>query len=102
MKRQMKTKRIRYTCFFLVIFAHITVLNLFIVNEHGLTFFWQQATELRTFATHLITAALSLFVYALVDQAITYYRNGQAIVRESVLILCSISMMLSIGFLLLD
>ncbi|WP_147301911.1 hypothetical protein [Thalassotalea euphylliae] len=98
----MKTKRIRYTCFFLVIFAHISVLNLFYVNEHGITFFWQQAVELRTIATHVITAALSLLIYALVEQCLACYRKGQMAIREPVLILCSISMILSIGFLLID
>ncbi|REL25287.1 hypothetical protein DXX93_01080 [Thalassotalea euphylliae] len=98
----MDSKRIRYFCFFVVIFVHITVLNLFYVNEKGITFFWQQAIELNTIVTHLLAAGLSLLVYACAEQVVAYHRKGQVAIRQPVLILCSISMALSIGFLLMN
>lgn len=98
----MDSKRIRYLCFFVVIFVHITVLNLFYVNENGITFFWQQAIQLNTIVTHLLAAGVSLLVYACAEQLVACHRKGQMAIREPVLILCSISMVLSIGFLLMD
>jgi len=48
---------------FLVIWLHITLLDLFYVNHNGVVFLWQENSELKTLLIHLLIATLTTFFY---------------------------------------
>jgi hypothetical protein len=48
---------------FLVIWLHITLLDLFYVNHNGVVFLWQENSELKTLLIHLMIATLTVFFY---------------------------------------
>jgi len=54
------------TQLFLVLWLHISLLNLFFVNRNGFVFLWQENGELNTLLTHLFSAlSATLFYFAI-------------------------------------
>jgi hypothetical protein len=48
---------------FLVIWLHITLLDLFYVNQNGIVFLWQENSELKPVLVHLLIATLTVLFY---------------------------------------
>lgn len=48
---------------FLVLWLHISLLNLFFVNHQGIVFLWQENGELNTLLTHFLTALIAVLFY---------------------------------------
>jgi hypothetical protein len=53
---------------FLVIWLHITLLDLFYINHNGFVFLWQENREFKTLFTHLLIATLTVIFYLLVNK----------------------------------
>ncbi len=57
---------------FLLLWLHITVLDLFIVVRDGPRFFFSQSLQFETILTHMIIAAFSVVCFYLINQIIRY------------------------------
>lgn len=64
--------KFKVTLMFFVIWAHVSLLNLFFVNYSGPVFLWQENSELITIEVHFIIALATTGFYLLV----TKLRNG--------------------------
>jgi len=51
------------TQLFLVLWLHISLLNLFFVNRNGFVFLWQESIEINTLFTHLFSALSATLFY---------------------------------------
>ncbi len=85
---------------FLVIFMHVTLLDLFFVNYNGPVFLWQESLHWLTIATHILIAGLSAIIFQLLLILRRDYQYGKFVLSEKVLIGCSLCVLLSIGFLI--
>ncbi len=90
----------RTTLLFLIIWAHVTLLDLFYVGNKGPVFLWAQNIQPKTLLTHFFIALLSLLFYIAIVKVRRDYRSGQLKVSEKILLLCSLCLVASIGFLL--
>lgn len=57
--------RAKLIALFIVLWAHITLLDLFIVVQSGPRFFWQQSLTVHTVSLHFSLALLSTFIFYL-------------------------------------
>ena len=86
---------------FLVIFGHITLLDLFYVSHNGPVFLWDENLAVTTMATHFLIALVSVIFYFLVVKFRKDYQAGQFKISERTWVLCSCALILSIGFVLI-
>lgn len=56
------------TQLFLVLWLHISLLNLFFVNKGGVVFLWKQNGELNTLLTHFFTALIATIAYMIITR----------------------------------
>ena len=56
------------TQLFLVLWLHISLLNLFFVNQGGFVFLWEQNGELNTLMTHFFTALIATAFYMMITK----------------------------------
>jgi hypothetical protein len=56
------------TQLFLVLWLHISFLNLFFVNQGGFVFLWKQNGELNTLMTHFFTALIATVFYMMIKK----------------------------------
>ena len=59
---------------FIVVWAHVTILDLCYVTYSGPIFFWQDSLQLFTIITHLTVASLTLAFYFMLIHLITRFR----------------------------
>jgi len=85
---------------FLIIWLHVSLLDLFFVNYSGPVFLWKENAELKTLAVHFAIAAITTLSFMLAEKMHQLYQNGALSIREPLLIACSIGMLTAIGFLL--
>ena len=106
------SRTFRYLIFFIVVFVHITLLNLFVVNtDKALIFYWQEAIKPLTILVHLGAATLSLMVFIAVDKLLTAFSKSRPTlapltpvnrkIGKPIYLLCSVLMAAMIGVLLL-
>ena len=85
---------------FLVIWLHVTLLDLSYVNHKGAVFLWEESFRPITLFTHLLIAATTLIFYLLVTKLRGSFQNSQYKVGQHIWLYCSVIMALTIGFLL--
>lgn len=85
---------------FLIIWLHVSLLDLFFVNYSGPVFLWKENTELKTLAVHFSIALITTFSFMLAEKMHQLYQQGALFIREPLLIACSIGMLAAIGLLL--
>ncbi|TWX72990.1 hypothetical protein [Colwellia sp. C1TZA3] len=49
----------KMTLLFFILWAHVSLLNLFYVNYRGPVFLWQENSEFRTILTHFLIALIT-------------------------------------------
>ena len=64
---------------FLVIWAHVTILNLFYVTYTGPIFFWQQSLQIKTLIIHVMVACLTLLCYVFLTRIGKYFGFSKVI-----------------------
>jgi len=85
---------------FLVLWVHISLLNLFFVNHRGAVFLWQENSELNTLITHFVIALSAVFFYMMVSKLRVLFSNKKFALGNNLFILGSLAMMALIGLLL--
>ncbi len=85
----------------LIIWLHITFLDLFVVTSKGGLFLWQDNLQVKAILTHAAIALTSFAFYLLVSKLRQQYRSQRFAVGDKVWLLCSIFLVISIGFLIL-
>jgi hypothetical protein len=63
---------------FLVVWGHVTILDLFYVSYSGPIFFWQESLQPYTLFIHLAVASLTLASYFLLLNISTHFRTNKA------------------------
>jgi len=61
---------------FVVVWLHVTILDLFYVTYSGPIFFWQESFQLYTLAIHLTVALLTLGLYFLLINLFQRFSNN--------------------------
>jgi hypothetical protein len=89
------------TQLFLVLWLHISLLNLFFVNLRGFVFLWQENSELNTLATHFITALAGTLFYIIVTKIRMHLTDKKLSVGNNVFVFGSVIMLALIGFVLI-
>lgn len=85
---------------FIVIFIHATLLDLFFVTYNGPVFLWEENLHWLTIVTHLAMALVMAVLYELSVIFRRDFESGNFVLRERVMIGCSICIFISIVFLL--
>jgi len=63
---------------FIVVWAHVTILDLFYVSYAGPVFLWEKSIQAHTLFIHLTVALLTLAFYFLLIHIITRFRIHKA------------------------
>ena len=63
---------------FIVVWAHVTILNLFYVNYAGPVFLWEKSIQAHTLFIHLTVALLTLAFYFLLIHVSTRFQINKA------------------------
>ncbi|MFD2167225.1 hypothetical protein ACFSJY_13290 [Thalassotalea euphylliae] len=95
-------ERYKSALFFLVILLHIALLNFAFMDESGLNFMPEENLRWSTQLVHLGIAFVTLAVFLVTEAFLKLRKEGKIAIREPILIVCSLSMLISIGFLLMD
>ncbi|MCJ8321114.1 MAG: hypothetical protein MJK12_15855 [Colwellia sp.] len=85
---------------FLVIWLHVTLLDLSYVNHNGAVFLWEESSRPITLLVHLLIASVTLMFYLLVIKLRKTFQSRNVEVGQSIWLYCSVAMFLTIGFLL--
>ena len=86
--------------FFFIIWAHVSILDLFYVTYRGPVFLWQKNGELLTLAVHFGIALAVLVFYVFLSKLRGEYQLGKFNISNKVWLFCSISLLFSIAFLI--
>ncbi|MGL1958614.1 MAG: hypothetical protein OCD00_15005 [Colwellia sp.] len=86
--------------FFVIIWLHISILDLFYVTYRGPVFLWQKNAELLTLVVHFGIALATLAFYLLLKKISGEYQLGKFKISNKVWLLCSICLFFSITFLI--
>jgi hypothetical protein len=85
---------------FLVLWLHVSLLNLFYVNRNGAVFLWQENSELNTLITHFVIALSAVLFYMMVNKVRTFISNKKFVIGNNLFFFASLAMMAIIGLLL--
>lgn len=96
----MALQRKQLALIFLLLWFHVSLLDLFFVNFSGPVFLWAENLKTVTLVTHFMIAAVATGMFWLIAQLKQHYQTRKIQVSEKVWALCSLLLLLSIGFLL--
>ena len=85
---------------FLVIWLHVTLLDLSYVNHNGAVFLWEESARPITLLVHFLIAFSTLILYLLMIKLRENFQNRQYKIGQNIWLYCSVVMFLTIGFLL--
>lgn len=71
-------KRHQAKLLLLVLWAHVTILNLFYVTYQGPIFFWQQSLQAKTLIIHVTIACLTLLGYVVLSHICKYFAYNKS------------------------
>lgn len=89
------------TQLFLVLWLHISLLNLFFVNHRGFVFLWQENGELNTLITHFSTALAATLFYLAVKKIRSGLVEKRLTISNNLFAVGSVIMVGLIGLVLL-
>ncbi len=92
--------RHRSLVLFIVLFIHITVLDLFYVTPSRIVFLWQENAQIETIVVHLLIALLSVALFIITVKAKQINQTGRIKVDEKVWLASSMVFIASIGYML--
>lgn len=98
----MKALNTKYIFFFLIIWLHMTLLDLFFVTSSGPVFLFEENSQPLTLLVHFSVAIATFIGFWLAIKVSQRYKEGKMEVREPILITSSILMVGCIGLLLLS
>lgn len=65
----------KMTLLFVILWAHVSILNLFYVNYSGPVFLWQENSEPLTVQIHVLIALVSVLFYQLCNKLCGTYKR---------------------------
>ncbi|AWB56442.1 hypothetical protein DBO93_01900 [Colwellia sp. Arc7-D] len=86
---------------FFILWAHVSLLNLFFVNYSGPVFLWEQNSQLLTIQTHFFIALITTVFFLLVTKLRMINRHKKVKISDKIWLLCSILLLASITFLII-
>ena len=86
---------------FVVILVHVTILDFMFVNSNGLVLLPEKNLQLQTVAVHISIALVTTLVYWLTEKVSSQEGRTRIKIKEPMLMLLSVAMAISIGYLLL-
>jgi hypothetical protein len=86
---------------FFILWAHVSLLNLFFVNYSGPVFLWEQNSQLLTIQTHFFIALITTVFFVLVTKLRMINRHKKVKISDKIWLLCSILLLASITFLII-
>jgi hypothetical protein len=86
---------------FIVLWAHVSLLNLFFVNYSGPVFLWKENSELLTIQVHFAIALLTTGFYLLVSKLRQANQTKQVKIADRIWLSCSVLLIASIVFVLI-
>lgn len=91
----------KMTLLFLVLWAHVSLLNLFFVNYSGPVFLWQENSEPKTIQVHLLIAFVTTLFFLAVTKLRAINRDETVKIRDKIWLVCSALLLAGIVFLLI-
>lgn len=88
------------TQLFLVLWFHISILNLFFVNKRGAVFLWEENAELNTLVTHFVIALAAIVFYIVVTRVRSSLLEKKIRLGNNLFVFGSMAMLALIGLLL--
>lgn len=85
---------------FVILFLHVSLLDLFYVTYSGLVFLWLENAQLDTVLVHFLTAILTTALYLLLIKAKELTKANEIKVNEKFWLASSLVLVFSIGYLL--
>jgi len=86
---------------FIVLLVHVSLLDLFFVTHSGPVFLLDKNSEFKTILTHLLTVAVSVFFYILLNKYRAHVQEVSFRVSDITWVVWSVILILSIGFILI-
>ncbi|ASP48105.1 hypothetical protein B5D82_10240 [Cognaticolwellia beringensis] len=86
---------------FFVLWAHVSLLNLFFVNYSGPVFLWEQNSQFLTIQTHFLIALITTFFFLAVTKLRLMNRKKSVKITDKIWLTCSVLLLASIAFLLI-
>ncbi|MFT6248716.1 MAG: hypothetical protein ACJAUY_002325 [Cognaticolwellia sp.] len=86
---------------FFILWAHVSLLNLFFVNYSGPVFLWEQNSQFLTIQTHFFIALITTVFFLLVTKLRMINRHKKVKISDKIWLLCSILLLASITFLII-
>tara|TARA_R110000744_G_scaffold7953_11_gene27092 strand:- start:280 stop:621 length:342 start_codon:yes stop_codon:yes gene_type:complete len=91
----------KMTLLFLVLWAHVSLLNLFYVNYSGPVFLWQENSQLQTIQVHFLIALITTLFFLAVTKLRLMNRNKAVKITDKIWLACSVLLIASIAFVLI-
>ncbi|MFT5635570.1 MAG: putative membrane protein YiaA [Cognaticolwellia sp.] len=85
---------------FFVLWAHVSLLNLFYVNYSGPVFLWEQNSQLHTIQTHFFIALITTMFFLAITKLRPMNKNKKVKITDKIWLVCSMLLIASILFLL--
>ena len=76
-----------YRLLFLILFVHVSILDLFFVNKNGPVFLWYENSKLITLCTHLLIAFLAVLLAFLLNKLMLALKKNNIIIAKTVPVL---------------
>lgn len=86
---------------FFVLWAHVSLLNLFFVNYSGPVFLWEQNAQFLTIKTHFFIALLTTLFFLIVTKVRLSNQTKKVKISDEIWLLCSVLLIASIIFLII-
>jgi hypothetical protein len=85
----------------LVLFVHVSLLDLFFVTTKGPVFLVDKNTEVKTLITHFVIVMLSVVFYVLLTKYREHARTTSFQISEVTWVVWSVALLFGIGFLVI-
>jgi len=85
---------------FIILWLHISLLDLFFMTYSGPVFLWTENLRLETVFVHSLIALCGVALYILLTKAKQEYIAGNLNIGDKTWLLCSLMLILSIGYTL--
>ncbi len=82
---------------FLIVFVHVSLLDLFFVTFNGPVFLWEENLRAETILVHLAIATITTLVYSIFTKFRQSYRDEKYIFAEKVWLVSSLFLVIAIA-----
>jgi hypothetical protein len=91
----------KMTLLFFVLWAHVSLLNLFFVNYSGPVFLWEENSQLLTIQTHFLIALMTTAFFLGITKLRQINRHKSFKITDKIWLVCSVLLIASIVFVLI-